>query len=221
MWEIPSLAIISELRSRGGTEILRPLRPRRALCPRQGQDVGEGRAAASGCRDLRISDFGTRRRHSFLWHRWCVEALKEGIGDAFTGTSNVLLAMDTDLEAVGTNGHELPMVAAALPGSDDELRRDALPGAAGLEPPLWRQPAHRAARRLRHRSLPSRTRRTGSPTGPASGPIHRHRSRAGKDHLLVEGKGTRSAREAADLLRRARRRHDRDAPTVISTAACA
>ena len=37
--------------------------------------------------DLRISDFGTRRRHSFLWQRWCVEALKEGIGEAFTGTS--------------------------------------------------------------------------------------------------------------------------------------
>jgi len=72
--------------------------------------------------DLRISDFGTRRRHSFLWQRWCVEALKEGIGDSFTGTSNVLLAMDTDLEALGTNAHELPMVLAALSNSDDELR---------------------------------------------------------------------------------------------------
>ena len=32
--------------------------------------------------DLRISDFGTRRRHGFLWQRWCVEALKEGLGNA-------------------------------------------------------------------------------------------------------------------------------------------
>ncbi len=72
--------------------------------------------------DLKISDFGTRRRHSFLWQRWCVEALKEGIGSAFTGTSNVLLAMDTDLEALGTNAHELPMVLAALAKTDDELR---------------------------------------------------------------------------------------------------
>src|SRR4051794_24701342 len=71
--------------------------------------------------DIRISDFGTRRRHSFLWQRWCVEALKEGIGDSFTGTSNVKLAMDTDLEALGTNAHELPMVAAALSGPDKEL----------------------------------------------------------------------------------------------------
>jgi nicotinic acid phosphoribosyltransferase len=58
--------------------------------------------------EIRISDFGTRRRHSHLWQRWCVEALKEGIGESFTGTSNVLLAMDTDLEALGTNAHELP-----------------------------------------------------------------------------------------------------------------
>ncbi len=71
---------------------------------------------------IRISDFGTRRRHSFLWQRWCVEALKEGIGPAFTGTSNVLLAMDSDLEALGTNAHELPMVAAALANSDAELK---------------------------------------------------------------------------------------------------
>jgi nicotinate phosphoribosyltransferase len=68
--------------------------------------------------DLKISDFGTRRRHSFLWQRWCVEALKEGLGSALTGTSNVLLAMDTDLEALGTNAHELPMVLAALAETD-------------------------------------------------------------------------------------------------------
>jgi nicotinate phosphoribosyltransferase len=71
---------------------------------------------------LRLSDFGTRRRHGFLWQRWCVEAVKEGLGASFTGTSNVLLAMDNDLEAIGTNAHELPMVAAALANDDTELR---------------------------------------------------------------------------------------------------
>src|SRR5262249_26456154 len=34
----------------------------------------------------------------------------------------VLLAMDNDLEAIGTNAHELPMVAAALAKDDEELR---------------------------------------------------------------------------------------------------
>ena len=120
MWEIPALAIINELRSRTAMKDMGPF----AL------DVLYARAKAKmwskveqlkAYPDLRISDFGTRRRHSFLWQRWCVEALKEGIGASFSGTSNVLLAMDTDLEALGTNAHELPMVVAALAKTDTEL----------------------------------------------------------------------------------------------------
>ncbi|MBD9373901.1 nicotinate phosphoribosyltransferase [Rhizobium sp. ARZ01] len=120
MWEIPALAIINELRSRSAMKGMGEF----AL------DVLYARAKAKMWAkvellrqrpDLRISDFGTRRRHSFLWQRWCVEALKEGIGASFSGTSNVLLAMDTDLEALGTNAHELPMVAAALTRTDAEL----------------------------------------------------------------------------------------------------
>jgi nicotinate phosphoribosyltransferase len=122
LWEIPALAIINELRSRAAMKALGPF----AL------DVLYARAKAKmwskverlkQLPDIRISDFGTRRRHSFLWQRWCVAALKEGIGEAFSGTSNVLLAMDNDLEALGTNAHELPMVAAALCDSDEELRQ--------------------------------------------------------------------------------------------------
>jgi nicotinate phosphoribosyltransferase len=121
MWEIPALAIISELRSRA---VMKDM-GRFAL------DVLYARAKAKlwdkverlrALPGLRISDFGTRRRHSFLWQRWCVEALKEGLGNAFSGTSNVLLAMDNDLEAIGTNAHELPMVLAALAPHDEALR---------------------------------------------------------------------------------------------------
>jgi nicotinate phosphoribosyltransferase len=117
MWEIPALAIINELRSR-------------AVLKGKGRfelDILYARAKAklwgkverlSELPDLIISDFGTRRRHGFLWQRWCVEALKEGLGSRFIGSSNVLLAMENDLEAIGTNAHELPMVLAAL-ASDD------------------------------------------------------------------------------------------------------
>ena len=121
MWEIPALAIINELRSRAAMKDMGPFE----------LDVLYARAKAKmwgkverlrQLQDLKISDFGTRRRHSFLWQRWCVEALKEGIGEAFTGTSNVLLAMDNDLEALGTNAHELPMVLAALAPNDEALR---------------------------------------------------------------------------------------------------
>ena len=122
MWEIPALAIINELRTRA---VLRG-QGRFAL------DVLYARAKAKlwekverlrQLEGLAISDFGTRRRHSFLWQRWCVEALKEGLGPAVIGTSNVLMAMETDLEAIGTNAHELPMVAAALAEDDEALRR--------------------------------------------------------------------------------------------------
>src|ERR1700678_3505624 len=122
MWEIPALAIINELRSRAALK----------RYARFTLDVLYARAKAKlwtkverlrQLPGLRISDFGTRRRHGFLWQRWCVEALKEGLGPAFIGTSNVLLAMDNDLEAIGTNAHELPMVLAALATSDEELRR--------------------------------------------------------------------------------------------------
>lgn len=120
MWEIPALAIVNELRSR-------------AALKGQGRfalDVLYARAKAKlwekverlrQLPDLVLSDFGTRRRHGFLWQRWCVDALKEGLGSRFIGSSNVLLAMDADLEAIGTNAHELPMVRAALAESDADV----------------------------------------------------------------------------------------------------
>ena len=122
MWEIPALAIVSELRSRTALKGL----------GRFTLDVIYARAKAKlwtkverlrHLPGLRISDFGTRRRHSFLWQRWCVEAIKEGLGPAFIGSSNVLLAMDNDLEAIGTNAHELPMVLAALATDDAAIRQ--------------------------------------------------------------------------------------------------
>ncbi|GHA21041.1 nicotinate phosphoribosyltransferase [Devosia pacifica] len=121
MWEIPALAIINELRSRAAMRAYGPF-TLDVLYARAKAHMWEKVERLQKLPDLRISDFGTRRRHSFLWQRWCVEALKEGIGDNFTGTSNVKLAMDTDLEALGTNAHELPMVIAALARSDEELR---------------------------------------------------------------------------------------------------
>ena len=159
MWEIPALAILNELRSRAA------LRD----ADRFETDITFARAKAKlwakverlrVLPDLMVSDFGTRRRHGHLWQRWCIAALKEGLGEKFIGTSNVLLAMDTDCEAIGTNAHELPMVLAALAEDDagvaaapyrvlDEWRREydgnllvALPDAFGTtaflrDAPRW------------------------------------------------------------------------------------
>lgn len=122
MWEIPALAIINELRSRSAMKVFGQF-ALDVLYARAKAKMWDKTERLKKLPGIKISDFGTRRRHSFLWQRWCVEALKEGIGKAFTGTSNVLLAMDTDLEALGTNAHELPMVYAALANSVDELKQ--------------------------------------------------------------------------------------------------
>jgi nicotinate phosphoribosyltransferase len=45
----------------------------------------------------------------------------EGLGSSFVGTSNCLIAKNRDLEAIGTNAHELPMVYAALAQDDEAL----------------------------------------------------------------------------------------------------
>ncbi|MTH34575.1 nicotinate phosphoribosyltransferase [Paracoccus limosus] len=123
LWEIPALAIIMELRSRAvlkdmGRFELQVLYAR--AMTRIWEKIEKLRELGP---ELRIADFGTRRRHSFLWQDWCVQAMIEGLGDPrFTGTSNCLIAMRGDIEAIGTNAHELPMVYAALAGNDDELR---------------------------------------------------------------------------------------------------
>src|SRR5436853_4119530 len=71
---------------------------------------------------LRLGDFGTRRRHSFLWQEYVVEAMADNLGGNFIGTSNAFLAHKHDLEAIGTNAHEIPMVLAAL-APDDAARK--------------------------------------------------------------------------------------------------
>jgi nicotinate phosphoribosyltransferase len=121
MWEIPALSIINELRSRAALKKYGRFELD-VLYARAKSRLWQKVERLRELPDLKISDFGSRRRHSFLWQRWCVEALKEGLGPAFIGTSNVLMAMEADLEAIGTNAHELPMVMAALSDTDEELR---------------------------------------------------------------------------------------------------
>ncbi len=120
MWEIPALAIINELRSRA---VLRGLGrfELQVLYARGMTRVWEKITRLQKLDDLRIADFGTRRRHGFLWQDWCVQAMIEGLGKNFLGTSNCLIAMRREVEAIGTNAHELPMVYSALADSDAEL----------------------------------------------------------------------------------------------------
>jgi nicotinate phosphoribosyltransferase len=119
MWELYSLSIISELRTRANLKKLSEF----------GLDILYARAKTKlwnkierlrGVPNLTVADFGTRRRHSFLWQEYVVEAMAANLGTGFTGTSNAFLAHKHDLEAIGTNAHEIPMVLAALAPPDDD-----------------------------------------------------------------------------------------------------
>jgi nicotinate phosphoribosyltransferase len=121
MWEIPALAVLMELRSRAVLKDMGRFELQ-VLYARAMTKLWEKVERLRNLDTLRLADFGTRRRHSFLWQDWCVQAMLEGLGEKFVGTSNCLIAMRREVEAIGTNAHELPMVYSALAETEEELR---------------------------------------------------------------------------------------------------
>lgn len=120
LWEIPALAVLMELRGRAVLNTMGRFEIQ-VLYARAMTKLWEKIEGLRNVETLRIADFGTRRRHSYLWQDWCVQAMQEGLGNKFVGTSNCLIAMKRDIEAIGTNAHELPMVYSALAQSDADL----------------------------------------------------------------------------------------------------
>lgn len=120
LWEVPALAVLMELRSRAVLNDMGRFELQ-VLYARAMTRVWEKIERLREIPDLSVADFGTRRRHGFLWQDWCVQAMLEGLGNRFTGTSNCLIAMRREVEAIGTNAHELPMVYSALADGDAEL----------------------------------------------------------------------------------------------------
>ncbi|MEL6317187.1 MAG: nicotinate phosphoribosyltransferase [Pseudomonadota bacterium] len=121
MWEIPALAIITELRSRAMLKDMGKF-ALQVLYARAMTRLWEKIERLRALEGLAVADFGARRRHSYLWQDWCVQAMREGLGSGFLGTSNCLIAMRREMEAIGTNAHELPMIYAALAEDDEALR---------------------------------------------------------------------------------------------------
>ena len=124
MWELYALSTINELRTRsslkGMSEFEIDILYARAKTRLWGK-IEQMR----GVPGLRVADFGTRRRHSFLWQEYAVNAMATVLGNTFTGTSNTFLAYKHDLEAIGTNAHEIPMALAALAGGDDAALKES------------------------------------------------------------------------------------------------
>ncbi len=121
LWEIYALSAIDELKTRASLKLLSEFELD-VLYSRAKTRLWEKMERLRGIPRLSVSDFGTRRRHSFLWQEYVVKAMSDVLGASFTGSSNTYLAYKHDLEAIGTNAHELPMALAALAEDENELR---------------------------------------------------------------------------------------------------
>ncbi len=121
MWELYALSILDELRTRAQMKKLSEFYLD-ILYARAKTKLWSKIERLRDVPNLSVADFGTRRRHSFLWQEYVVNAMASNLGTGFVGTSNAFLAHKHDLEAIGTNAHEIPMVLAALADEGPALK---------------------------------------------------------------------------------------------------
>lgn len=119
MWEIYGLALVSEMRTRSALAKMSEMELD-VLYARAKTKLWDKIERLREHPEVRISEFGTRRRHSFLWQEYVVLAMRSRLGKSVSGSSNTFLAYKHDMEAMGTNAHELPMAMATLAGDDDD-----------------------------------------------------------------------------------------------------
>lgn len=110
LWEVPLMALVSELYFQEmGFAIL----DRNA---RQQNNCDKGKFFHS--HNMKVTDFGTRRRYSYDNQLEVCSDLQKVFGskDFFMGTSNVHIAMELGLTPIGTHAHEWFMFMAARYG---------------------------------------------------------------------------------------------------------
>ncbi len=95
LWEVPIMAIISELYFKMTGQKTDDYKPRIVAKAQEFVKMG-----------AEVSEFGTRRRFSYEVQDNLVGLLKEHMGKNLLGTSNVYLAMKHDLTPLGTHPHE-------------------------------------------------------------------------------------------------------------------
>lgn len=105
LWEVPLMAVISELYY--NLEGLQRVSDE-VVC-----DITRRKMEAYKALDIKIAEFGTRRRHSYRVQELVVAALQKYGGTNYIGTSNVRLAMDYNVIPIGTHAHEWFMFHAA------------------------------------------------------------------------------------------------------------
>ena len=111
LWEVPLMAIISELYFKmTGEEIM-------SRQERQKNNIEKGHKFHFN--SMKVADFGTRRRYSYDNQLEVIQDLQKCFnnGDPFlVGTSNVHIAMLCDLQPIGTHAHEWISGIASLKG---------------------------------------------------------------------------------------------------------
>jgi nicotinate phosphoribosyltransferase len=112
LFEIPVLAIVNEVYFRNTHKVPDFLEGRRRL------DQKIEALHAERLSDLKIADYGTRRRFSKSWHeellRVLISKLGTGSSGQLAGTSNALFAMKLGLTPLGTMAHEYLQACQAL-----------------------------------------------------------------------------------------------------------
>ena len=120
LFEIPVLAIVNEVYFRRTQQVPDFLEGRRRL------ETKIEELRAEGLNEVKIADYGTRRRFSRAWHEEVMRVLAARlgtlhspgqaahVGGQLAGTSNVLLAMKLGLTPLGTMAHEYLQACQAL-----------------------------------------------------------------------------------------------------------
>ncbi|MBI6882604.1 nicotinate phosphoribosyltransferase [Pseudomonas putida] len=103
-FEIPILAIVSEVRNRHVYPDLSLEQVRESLYRKF--DWLKANASAEELAAFKVADFGTRRRISFKAQEEVVRTMMRDFPGEFVGTSNVHLAREFGTRAVGTQAHE-------------------------------------------------------------------------------------------------------------------
>ncbi|SER03309.1 nicotinate phosphoribosyltransferase [Pseudomonas sp. NFACC02] len=112
LFEVPILAIVSEVRNRNRNPDTLLVQARDQLYRKF--DWLTGAATPDELAELKVADFGTRRRFSYAVQEDVVSVLKKDFPGQFVGTSNVHLARKFDLKPLGTMAHEWIMAHQQL-----------------------------------------------------------------------------------------------------------
>lgn len=112
LFEIPILAIVSEIRNRYLYGDVQLEQATEALYKKL--DFLEQYAGKEELSKFHLADFGTRRRFSYKVQENIVSILKKDFKGIFVGTSNVHLARELDVSPMGTMAHEWLMAHQQL-----------------------------------------------------------------------------------------------------------